>query len=136
MAHIIQTRKRREKLVQSFLESKGIPTTVSPAKEYLVCLQDTQFPSIYKGHPQIVKVIPTSTEEASKMLELKMDAPTAIQNGATVTLQGGLYDGFTGVVNSINDTEATVHLMVFGKLVPATVPIDNLAATAIPDIWR
>lgn len=136
MAYIIQTRKRREKTVQTFLGSNGITSLISPAKEYVICLSEFEFPHRLKGHPQIVKVIQSSTEDAEKMLVIKMDAPAKLTEGSPVTLRGGTYDGFTGILHSINGEEATVHLTVFGKMIPATVQIDEIAASALPEIWR
>lgn len=136
MPYIIQTRKRREKTVQTFLERNGIPSRISPAKEYVICLADLSLPPHLKGHPQIVKVIAATAEDAKKMLVIKINGPPALKAGDTVTVKGGDYDGLTGMLANIEGEKATVHLTVFGKILPAVINTDELVASAVPDIWR
>jgi transcription antitermination factor NusG len=133
MPFIIQTLKNKEKIVEAVLRKNGIDSKISPLKEFVICQERPH--SYIKDIPQVLQIVEATPEEVEYLLNDKEPEKEDIKIGSLVEVVTGEYEGFTGLVRNIRDSEATVDLNVFGKMLPVTVQTEEIRHVEVGEQW-
>jgi len=133
MPFIIQTLKGKEKIVEAVLRKNGIDSKISPLKEFVICQERPH--SYIKDIPQVLQIVEATPEEVEYLLNDKEPEKEDIKIGSLVEVVTGEYEGFTGLVRNIRDSEATVDLNVFGKMLPVIVQTEEIKHVEVGEQW-
>lgn len=85
----------------------------------------------------VVKVFPVAGTEFARPVTVP-SCPSVNQVGEMVRVVSGRYCGVSGVIQSRSESENTVCLdiIMFGRLIPLTLPVDSVEPIPLPEAWR
>jgi transcription antitermination factor NusG len=135
MPYIIQTRKGKEKHIKTILDKFGVDSTISPMKEYIVCLSD--LPAMARRMSHVLNVMEVSHDEARVMLNENLSGKKEIRisGGELVKVKAGVYEGFVGLVVAVEDKQAKLDINVFGKVLTIEAGIDEVERVKPSETW-
>ncbi len=135
MPWIINTYKGKEKrLVAILKENFGINARVPPIREYVI--SEKEPPLSFRQLSGVLGVIEATDDEAWRLLNEDTSGKPILQVGSLVVVKEEPFSGLSGIVRGLDNGQARIDVMVWGKPVSAVVAVENLAIEELPKQWR
>lgn len=83
----------------------------------------------------VARMFPAAGTEFERPVTMPAAAPS-IQVGAMVRVMSGHYRNLSGVIQSTTDRTLQLEIVLFGRLMTISLPVDAVEPIPLPEAWR